>query len=220
MDNSDLAEGDIVKHRASGELLKVTSIGARYIKVIKLAGMPTEYQREFLIPASEEEKKDTKDKFIKLRPTIPGPAIKTGDVQKAIAGFTSFSEEIKTKYPESHQALLEFWADLLAVAGNYPGSSWIMRREESEHYCPVLKVYNPKTGRWNQFFYLLWWDKVRFEVVTGYLPAEFEPLFPKTKTMYGACRAIEMELSEFKSNKQNYISCLKEIYRLNPNPRE
>lgn len=218
MDNSDLAEGDIVKHRSSGELLKVTSVGARYIKVIKLDGMPAEYQREFLIPASEEEKNDTKDKFAKSRPAISGPAIKTGDAQKAIAGFTSYSEEIKTKYPGSHQAFLEFWAGLLSIAGNEPGGSWAMRKDESKHNCPVLKAYNAKTGRWNQFFYVLWWDKVRLEIVKGYLPPEFEPLFPEKETMYGTCNAAEMTQQEFQSKKQDYLNCLKEVYRRNPNP--
>ena len=218
MDNSDLAEGDICKHRSSGELLKVTGVGARYIKVIKLDGMPTEYQCEFLISASEEEKSSTKDKFHKPRPTVPGPAIKPGDVQKAVSGFTVFSEEIKNKYPGLQQALLEFWADLLAVAGNYPGGSWVMRKEESEHYCPVLRAYNSKTGRWNQFFYVLWWDKVRLEIVKGYLPPESEPLFPEKDTMYGTCHAVEMELTKFKATKQDYLDCIKDVYRMNPNP--
>lgn len=220
MDNSDIAEGDIVKHSSSGELLKVTGVGARYIKVIKLDGMPTEYQREFLIPASEEEKSSTKDKFYKPRPTVLGPAIKTGDVQKAIAGFTSYSEEIKAKYPEFHQPFLEFWADLLLIAGNDPGGSWAMRKDESKHNCPVLKVYNPKTSRWNQFFYVFWWDKVRLEIAKEYFPLESEPLFPEKDTMYGSCYAVELELPEFKLKRQNYLDCIKEVYRLNPNPRE
>lgn len=218
MDNSDIAEGDIVKHRSSGELLKVTSVGARYTKVIRLDGMPVEYQCEFLIPASEEERNNSKDKFFKSTPTVTGPAIKTGDVQKAIDGFTSYSEEIKAKYPESHQAFLEFWADLLSIAGNNPGGSWVMRKEESEHYCPVFRAYNPKTGRWNQFLYILWWDKVRLEIVKEYLPSEHEPLFPKKDTMYDTCNAVEMMPLEFQPKKQEYLNCLKDVYRRNPNP--
>jgi len=218
MNNSDLAEGDIVKNRSSGELLKITNVGARHIKVVKLDGMFAEYQREFLIPASEEDINNTKDKFPKPSLRLHGPAVKTADVQETIAMFSSYSEELKAKYPKSHPAFLEFWADLLSIAGNHPGGSWAMRKAGSKHNCPVLKTYNTKTGRWNQFFYVLWWNKVRLEIAKGYLPPEFEPLFPEKATMYGTCHAVEMALPEFQSKKQDYLNCLKEVYRRYPNP--
>lgn len=220
MSDINFKKDDIVSHVSSKELLKIIDIGPRYIRVLKLSGAETEFRPEFLTHASEEERTQVKDKFTSSSHKIEVSGVKTGDIQKTLSGFNTFAEEIRQKHPGSHEHLMGFWSDLIAIAGNYPATSWGMRKDESEHYCPVLRVYNGKTDRWNQFFYVLWWDKVRLEIAKSHVPPEHEELFPEKNTMYGTCNAVEMALPEFLSKKQQYLNCIKEVYRKNPDPKD
>ncbi|MGD9641369.1 MAG: hypothetical protein AB7V08_01380 [Elusimicrobiales bacterium] len=61
-------DGDIVKNSLTGELLKIVSCGPRCVKALKIGGLLVEFHRDYIAPATAEEREGAKDKFVRATP--------------------------------------------------------------------------------------------------------------------------------------------------------
>lgn len=179
------------------------------------AGERITFRAQYLAPATETEaaalapliarvKKEDEDRAKPKAP--PDPAV-------IRAEFDKFLHHIAVRYPEQARAFGEFWAEILAAAGDSPGRTWEMKPHSAKNPGPVLKVFNEATQKWVYCLSFIAGWGLRMEIKKDYLPDGCEALFPIDHAMFGAGRAVELTYSKFTPEKRKpYADCVRLIY--------
>ncbi len=186
------------------------------VTVQPLAGDRITFRAQYLAPANEAEAAALRDLITRLKIEEENRAkAKTIKTDPALirAEFDKFVQHIAARYPRSGAAFLEFWAELMAAAGDLPGQTWEMKPNTAKNPGPVLKIYNQATQKWVYCLALLAGWGLRMEVKKEFLPPGCEGLFPIDHAMFGAGRAVELVYKDFTPEKRKpYADCVKAIY--------
>jgi hypothetical protein len=123
------------------------------------------------------------------------------------------------RYPAQAKTFGEFWAGVLASAGDAPGTTWEMKPHSAKTPGPVLKVFNSATQKWVYCLTFLTGWGLRMEIKKEFLPLGMEQLFPIDHAMFGAGRAVELAYGKFIPELQQlYLDCIKLIYQKKDQP--
>ena len=186
------------------------------ITVQPLTGDRMTFRAQYLAPATETETAALRDLITRLKleeeNRLKAKFIKV-DPELIRAEFEKFVRHISARYPRSGEAFREFWAELMEAAGDLPGQTWEMRPNTSKNPGPVLKLFNPVSGKWVYCLSLLAGWGLRMEIKKEFLPPGAEALFPIDHAMFGAGRAVEIVYRDFTPEKRApYAACVKTIY--------
>lgn len=200
-------------NKALGVVVKVTG---ENITVQPLSGDRITFRAQYLAPADERETAALQALITRLKLEEENrnraKTIKT-DPALIREEFEKFVKHIAVRYPKSAETFREFWAGLMAAAGDAPGQTWEMKPNTAKNPGPVLKLFNETTQKWVYCLSLLAGWGLRMEIKKEFLPQEYEPLFPIDHAMFGAGRAVELVYRDFTPEKQKtYADCVRAIY--------
>ncbi|MDD2805863.1 MAG: hypothetical protein PHV33_09930 [Elusimicrobiales bacterium] len=200
-------------NKALGVVVKVTGDN---ITVQPQAGERMTFKAQYLAPADERETAALLPLVTRLKLDEENreraKVIKT-DPALIREEFYKFVHHIGARYPKSAEAFREFWAELMAAAGDAPGQTWEMKPNTAKNPGPVLKIYNHATQKWVYCLALLAGWGLRMEIKKEFLPPGTEPLFPIDHAMFGAGRAVELVYRDFTPEKRKpYVDCVRAIY--------
>ncbi|MBI5744720.1 MAG: hypothetical protein HY952_09240 [Elusimicrobia bacterium] len=200
-------------NKALGVVVKVAS---ENVTVQPLTGDRLTFRAQYLAPATEAEAAALQDLVTRLK--IDEENRNKAKVMKADPAlvreeFEKFVKHIAARYPKSAETFREFWAELMAAAGDLPGQTWEMRPNTAKTPGPVLKIFNPATQKWVYCLSLLAGWGLRMEIKKEFLPAGTEALFPIDHAMFGSGRAVELIYRDFTPEKRKpYADCVRAIY--------
>ena len=205
-----------VRNTINKALGVVVKVAGDNVTVQPLTGDRLTFKSQYLAPADEREAAALQDLVTRLRieEENRGKA-KSLKADPALIReeFEKFVKHIAARYPKSAEAFREFWAELMAAAGDAPGQTWEMKPNTSKNPGPVLKIYNPATQKWVYCLSLLAGWGLRMEIKKEFLPPGTESLFPIDHAMFGAGRAVELVYRDFTPEKRRpYADCVKAIY--------
>lgn len=209
-------------NRALGVVVKVTGDN---ITVQPLSGERITFKAQYLTRAGESESAALRDLISRLKieeeNRQKAKTIKT-DPALIREEFEKFVKHISVRYPKSAEAFREFWAELLAAAGDVPGQTWEMKPNTAKNPGPVLKIFNPSTQKWVYCLSLLAGWGLRMEIKKEFLPPGMESLFPIDHAMFGSGRAVELVYRDFTPEKRKpYADCVRAIYaKVAPPPQD
>jgi len=186
------------------------------VTVQPLTGDRMTFRSQYLALANEAEAAALQDLItrLKIEEENRGRA-KTIKADPALIReeFEKFVHHIEVRYPKSAGTFREFWAELMAAAGDLPGQTWEMKPHTAKTPGPVLKIYNPVTQKWVYGLTLLAGWGLRMEIKKELLPPGSENLFPIDHAMFGAGRAVELVFKDFTPEKRKpYADCVRAIY--------
>lgn len=200
-------------NKALGVVVKVTGDN---ITVQPQAGERMTFKAQYLAPANEAETAALQPLITRLKIEEENrERAKTVKTDPALIReeFEKFVHHIAARYPKSAEAFREFWAELMAAAGDAPGQTWEMKPNTAKNPGPVLKIYNPATQKWVYCLALLAGWGLRLEVKKEFLPPGTEGLFPIDHAMFGSGRAAELVYRDFTPEKRKpYADCVRAIY--------
>ena len=200
-------------NKALGVVVKVTGDN---ITVQPQAGERMTFKAQYLAPANEAEAAALQPLITRLKIEEENrERAKTVKTDPALIReeFDKFVHHIAARYPKSAEAFREFWAELMAAAGDLPGQTWEMKPNTAKNPGPVLKIYNPATQKWVYCLALLAGWGLRLEIKKEFLPPGAESLFPIDHAMFGAGRAAELVYRDFTPEKRKpYADCVRAIY--------
>ncbi|HAT71395.1 MAG TPA: hypothetical protein DCS63_01085 [Elusimicrobia bacterium] len=186
------------------------------ITVQPLTGDRLTFRAQYLAPATADETAALLDLITRLKVEEENRLkAKTMKVDPALVReeFDKFVRHIAARYPKSAETFMEFWGEIMAAAGDFPGQTWEMKPNTAKTPGPVLKIYNPATEKWVYCLALLAGWGLRMEVKKEFLPPGTESLFPIDHAMFGAGRAVEIVYRDFTPEKRKpYADCVKAIY--------
>ncbi|HAN05800.1 MAG TPA: hypothetical protein DCW72_02765 [Elusimicrobia bacterium] len=205
-----------VRNTINKALGVVVKVAGENITVQPLAGERMTFKSQYLAPATEAETAALRDLVTRLKLEEENrERAKTVKTDPALIReeFEKFVKHIAVRYPKSAEAFREFWAELMAAAGDAPGQTWEMRPNTAKNPGPVLKIFNKATQKWVYCLSLLAGWGLRLEMKKEFLPAGSEALFPIDHAMFGAGRAVELVYRDFTPEKRKpYADCVREIY--------
>lgn len=200
-------------NKALGVVVKVTG---ENITVQPLSGDRLTFRAQYLAPATAEEAAKLQDLITRLKIEEENRSkAKTMKADPALVReeFEKFVKHIAARYPKSAEAFREFWAELMAAAGDAPGQTWEMKPNTAKNPGPVLRIYSPATQKWVYCLSLLAGWGLRMEIKKEFLPPGTEALFPIDHAMFGAGRAVELVYRDFTPEKRKpYADCVRAIY--------
>lgn len=194
----------------------VVKVAGDNITVQPQSGDRMTFKSQYLAPADEAEAKLLQPLVTRLKIDEENreraKTIKT-DPALIREEFEKFVKHIAARYPKSAEAFREFWAELLAAAGDAPGQTWEMKPNTAKNPGPVLKIYNHATQKWVYCLALLAGWGLRMEIKKEFLPPGTEALFPIDHAMFGSGRAVELVYRDFTPEKRKpYADCVRAIY--------
>lgn len=200
-------------NKALGVVMKVAGDN---VTVQPLTGDRITFRAQYLAPANEAETAALQDLITRLKIEEENRSkAKTIKADPALirAEFDKFVHHIAARYPKSAETFREFWAELMAAAGDLPGQTWEMKPNTAKTPGPVLKIFNQATQKWVYCLTLMAGWGLRMEIKKEFLPPGSENLFPIDHAMFGAGRAVELVYRDFTPEKRKpYADCVKEIY--------
>ncbi len=205
-----------VRNTINKALGVVVKVAAENITIQPLSGDRMTFRSQYLAPAAPEEAAALAPLIARLKQeeTDRDKAKAQPDPALIRAEFDKFLHHIAVRYPAQAKAFGEFWAGVLAAAGDSPGTTWEMKPNSARTPGPVLKAYNAATQKWVYCLTFLAGWGLRMEIKKEFLPPGCERLFPIDHAMFGAGRAVELIYSKFPADKQKpYLDCITEIYR-------
>lgn len=205
-----------VRNTINKALGVVVKIAGDNVTVQPLSGDRLTFRALYLAPANETETAALQDLTTRLKTEEENrnkaKIIKT-DPALIRTEFEKFVRHIEVRYPKSAETFREFWAELMAAAGDLPGRTWEMKPNTAKTPGPVLKIYNPATRKWVYGLTLLAGWGLRMEIKKEFLPPGCESLFPIDHAMFGAGRAVELIYKDFTPEKRKpYADCVRAIY--------
>lgn len=213
-----------VRNTINKALGVVVKVAGENVTVQPFTGDRMTFRAQYLAPATEAETALLQDLITRLRLEEENRnKAKTmrADPDLIRAEFEKFVKHIAARYPKSAETFREFWAELMAAAGDLPGQTWEMRPNTAKNPGPVLKIFNPVTQKWVYCLSLLAGWGLRMEIKKEFLPPGYESIFPIDHAMFGAGRAVELVYTRFPPEKrQPYLDCIKTIYLKNLRPAE
>lgn len=211
-----------VRNTINKALGVVVKTAGENITVQPLTGDRITFRAQYLAPASEAETAALRHLITRLKideeNRTKAKTIKT-DPALIRAEFDKFVQHIAARYPKSAEVFRDFWAELLAAAGDLPGQTWEMKPNTAKTPGPVLKVFNHATQKWVYGLSLLAGWGLRMEIKKEFLPPGCENLFPIDHAMFGAGRAVELVYKDFTPEKRKpYADCVRAMYALSAPP--
>lgn len=205
-----------VRNTINKALGVVVKAAGENITVQPQSGDRMTFKAQYLAPASEQEAAALQPLITRLRLEEENreraKTIKT-DPALIREEFEKFVRHIAVRYPKSAEAFREFWAELMAAAGDAPGQTWEMKPNTAKAPGPVLKIFNPSTQKSVYCLSLLAGWGLRMEIKKEFLPPGTESLFPIDHAMFGAGRAVELVYRDFTPEKRKpYADCVRAIY--------
>jgi hypothetical protein len=205
-----------VRNTINKALGVVVKVAGDNITVQPLTGDRMTFRAQYLAPASETETAALRDLTARLKleeeNRNKAKTIKT-DPALIRAEFEKFVRHIAVRYPKSAEVFMEFWAELMAAAGDLPGQTWEMKPNTAKTPGPVLRIFNQATQKWVYCLTLLAGWGLRMEIKKEFLPPGCENLFPIDHAMFGAGRAVELVYKDFSPEKRKpYADCVRTIY--------
>ena len=205
-----------VRNTINKALGVVVKVAGDNITVQPQAGDRMTFKAQYLAPADEAETAALRDLVTRLKleeeNRNKAKVIKT-DPALIREEFEKFVKHIAARYPKSAETFRDFWAELMAAAGDAPGQTWEMKPNTAKNPGPVLKIYNHATQKWVYCLSLLAGWGLRMEIKKEFLPPGMENLFPIDHAMFGAGRAVELVYRDFTPEKRKpYADCVREIY--------
>jgi len=211
-----------VRNTINKALGVVVKVAGENVTVQPFTGDRMTFRAQYLAPATEAETALLQDLITRLRLEEENRnKAKTmrADPDLIRAEFEKFVKHIAARYPKSAETFREFWAELMAAAGDLPGQTWEMRPNTAKNPGPVLKIFNPVTQKWVYCLSLLAGWGLRMEIKKEFLPPGSEKLFPIDHAMFGAGRAVELIYRDFTPEKRRpYADCVKAIYSVVQKP--
>lgn len=205
-----------VRNTINKALGVVVKVAGENITVQPPAGDRLTFRAQYLAPATDEEAAKLQDLVTRLKIEEENRnKAKTMKADPALVReeFEKFVKHIAARYPKSAEAFREFWAELMAAAGDAPGQTWEMKPNTAKNPGPVLKIYSPATQKWVYCLSLLAGWGLRMEIKKEFLPPGSEALFPIDHAMFGAGRAVELVYRDFTTEKRKpYADCVRAIY--------
>ncbi|OGR44541.1 MAG: hypothetical protein A2X35_00310 [Elusimicrobia bacterium GWA2_61_42] len=205
-----------VRNTINKALGVVVKVAGENITVQPPAGDRMTFRAQYLAPASEAETASLLDLITRLKAEEENRAkAKTMKADPALIReeFEKFVRHIEVRYPKSAGTFREFWAELMAAAGDLPGQTWEMKPNTAKTPGPVLKIFNQATQKWVYCLTLLAGWGLRMEIKKEFLPPGMEHLFPIDHAMFGAGRAVELIYRDFTPEKRKpYADCVRAIY--------
>ncbi len=205
-----------VRNTINKALGVVVKAAGENVTVQPLSGDRLTFRAQYLAPADKAETALLQDLITRLKieeeNRNKAKTIKT-DPALIRAEFEKFVHHIAVRYPKSAEVFREFWAELMAAAGDLPGQTWEMKPNTAKTPGPVLKIYNQATQKWVYGLTLLAGWGLRMEIKKEFLPPGREALFPIDHAMFGAGRAVELVYKDFTPEKRRpYADCVRAIY--------
>jgi hypothetical protein len=204
-----------VRNTINKSLGVVVKAAADNITVQPLSGDRLTFRAQYLAPASPEEAETLAPLIARMKreDQEKSKPRNTPDPEAVRAEYAKFMKHIAARYPAQARAFEEFWAGVLAAAGDAPGQTWAMKPNSSKTPGPVLQVYNPASGKWVYCLACLPGWGLRMEIKKEFLPPGREDLFPIDHAMFGAGRAVELVYARFTPDRQApYFDCVREIF--------
>jgi len=205
-----------VRNNINKALGVVVKVAGENITIQPRSGDRITFRAQYLEPASAEEAAALLPLITRLKQeeTERGKTKAPPDPALIRAEFDKFLHHIAVRYPSQADAFSAFWNDVLAAAGDSPGTTWEMKPNSAKTPGPVLKAFNAATQKWVYCLTFLAGWGLRMEIKKEFLPSGCEQLFPIDNAMFGAGRAVELVYSKFPPERQKpYLDCIKLIYQ-------